>query len=376
MKALVTGGGGFLGGAISRMLLARGDKVTILGRRDYPEWAKLGARCTRTDVRDAAAVAAACVGMDVVFHVAALAGIWGRRDDYFQTNVLGTRHVIAGCRAAGVGRLVFTSSPSVVMTDGRVERGDESLPYPSRFLTHYSETKAIAEREVLAANGTPLPSSQRYTGEPRASVRADAAAPHSPEIADAPASAPSGRLEPTGALLTVALRPHLIWGPGDPHLMPRVVDRARRGRLIRVGDGRNLVDITYVDNAAAAHVDACDALRPSAACAGRAYFITNDEPLELWRWFADVLRAIDAPPVGRSMSYRTAYAIGAALEIVYRALAVQREPVMTRFLAGQLALPHHFDITAAKRDLGYKVRVTVTEGTPRLIEWLRRRRPG
>lgn len=326
VKVLVTGGGGFLGGKIAAMLHQRGDDVTALGRNRYPALEREGIKTTQADVRDAQAIQRACEGMDVVFHTAAVAGIWGKRDTYYQINTVGTRNVLAACLACGVGKLIFTSSPSVAIGGGAIRGVDESIAYPKRYLTHYSETKAIAEREVLEANGD--------------------------------------------RLLTVALRPHLIWGPGDPHLMPRVVDRARRKKLVRVGDGSNLVDITYIDNAARAHLQAADALASGSPCAGRAYFITNGEPLRLWEWFARVLEAVGAPPVTRSMSYPTAYRIGAALEWTFRLLGIRREPLMTRFLAGQLGLPHYFDILAARRDFGYTVEVSVEQGTGRLVEWL------
>ena len=331
MKALVTGGGGFLGSRIVTMLHDRGDEVTALGRSSYPLLDEMGITTIKADVRDAQAMTRACVGMDVVFHTAALAGIWGPKETYYQINTVGTRNVIHACRENGVSRLVYTSTPSVAMGEGPIRGLTESAPPPKRYLTHYAESKAIAEREVLRANGSDL--------------------------------------------ATVALRPHLIWGPGDPHLIPRVIDRARRGKLIRVGDGCNLVDITYIDNAAGAHLKAGDALASEASgsgsgCAGRAYFITNGQPLRLWDWFAGILEAVQVQPVKRSMSYRKAFFVGKCLEGIFGALRIRREPLMTRFLAGQLGLDHHFDISAARRDIGYTVDVSIEEGTRRLIDRL------
>ncbi|MCP4592311.1 MAG: NAD-dependent epimerase/dehydratase family protein, partial [bacterium] len=245
MRALVTGGGGFLGSAIARMLHGRGDEVTVLGRNRYPHVEREGIRGIQGDLRDPKAVERAAVGMDVVFHVGAIAAVWGPRSLFWDTNVGGTRNVLAACRAAGVSRLVYTSTPSVVFGRGDLCGVDESTPYPDKYLAHYPASKAIAEREVLAANG--------------------------PELS------------------TVALRPHLIWGPGDPHLIPRVLDRAARGRLVQIGDGRNQIDITYIDNAAEAHVLAADRLRPGAACAGRAYFISQGNPVALWPWLGEIL---------------------------------------------------------------------------------------
>jgi nucleoside-diphosphate-sugar epimerase len=265
--------------------------------------------------------------MDVVFHVAAMTGIWGKRKAFRDINVSGTKNVIAGCRTHGVGRLVYTSSPSVVFGEDDLCGVDESQPYPDRYLGHYPATKAAAERAVLDTNASKL--------------------------------------------ATVALRPHLIFGPGDPHLIPRVIARARQGRLIQVGDGKNLVDITYIDNAAEAHLQAAEALAGVAACAGRAYFISQGEPVLLWPWLNGLLTAIGAPRTTRSISYRRAYHAGALLEALHRVFSVKREPRLTRFLAAQLSKTHYFDISAARRDFGYQPRIDNEEGLRRLIEWVR-----
>jgi len=326
MKALVTGGGGFLGGRIVRRLRERGDDVVVLGRRRYPHLEALGVPCLRGDVRDPDAVARAARGADVVFHVAALTGVWGRRRDFQSINVGGTKNVLAACRAEGVPRLVYTSSPSVVFGRDDLCGADESRPYPERFLAPYPESKVAAERLVLEADGD--------------------------------------------SLATVALRPHLIWGPGDPHLVPRVVERARRGKLKQVGDGANRVDLTYIDNAAEAHLLAADRLAPGSPCAGKPYFISDGAPVRLWDWINDLLRRLGLPPVTRRVSYRTAYAAGAILETVHGIAFPKREPAMTRFVASQLAKSHYFYIEAAKRDLAYRTVVTSEEGLERLVRWL------
>jgi len=326
MKALVTGGGGFLGSAIVRMLHERGDEVSVLGRGVYPHIVSYIKRIIQADIRLDSAVTQACAGMEVVFHTAALAGIWGKRRDFRSINAEGTRNVIEACRANGVPRLVFTSSPSVVFGGDDMCGVDESAPYPSRHLAVYPETKAAAERMVLSAN--------------------------SPTLA------------------TVALRPHLIFGPGDPHLIPRVIARARRGRLAQVGDGKNLVDVTYIDNAAAAHVKAADALTPGGRCSGRAYFISQGKPVMLWPWLNDLLAAVGAPTVNRAISFRRAYRVGAILEMTYSAIGIVREPPMTRFLATQLAKSHHFDISSAGRDFGYNPTISTADGVRRLVATL------
>jgi len=322
MKALVTGGGGFLGLAIVRRLRERGDEVRSISRQSYPQLTELGVEQVAGDLADAESVTRAAIGCDAVFHVAAKAGVWGPYREYYQTNVIGTKNVIEACRGQGVRKLIYTSSPSVVFT-GHDHRGiDESAPYATRFLAHYPRTKAEAEKLVLAANGP--------------------------------------------SLATVALRPHLIWGPGDNHLLPRLIDRARRGKLRRIGDGSNVVDTVYVDNAADAHLLAADRLGPDSPVAGRAFFISNGEPINLWDFIDRLLAAFDLPPVKKSMPARIAYAAGGLMEILWRALPLPGEPRMTRFLARQLSTSHWFDLSAARRDLGYQPTVSVEEGLRRL----------
>lgn len=324
MRALVTGGGGFLGRAIALALLQRGDRVRSLARGNYPELGRLGVECLRGDVRDADTTRAACAGMDVVFHAAGVAGVWGPWEHYYGINVLGTRHVIEGCRQHRVPRLVFTSSPSVTFDGSPQENVDESAGYARRWLCHYAHTKALAEQETLAANGAPL--------------------------------------------ATCALRPHLIWGPGDPHLVPRLIARAKAGRLRRVGDGSNLIDMVYVDNAARAHLQAADALAEDSPLAGRAYFISQGEPVNCWQWIDEILALSGLPPVERGVSLRLAWTAGALCEAVYGSLGIRREPPMTRFLAAQLGTSHYFNIERAKRDFGYRPLVTLAEGMRRLGE--------
>jgi nucleoside-diphosphate-sugar epimerase len=314
MHALVTGGGGFLGRYIVEQLLARGDKVRSFGRGGYPELAALGVDVMRGDLRDPAAVSAAGRGVDCVFHVAALPGIGTQLRRYDEANRVGTLNVIAACQASGVGRLVFTSSPSIVFA-GEDQRGvDATAPYDFNWMrrhrAYYSLTKAQAEEAVLAAN-----------------------------IAN---------------LRTCSLRPHLIWGPRDTQLIPRLIERARAGKLRRVGDGANLVDIAYVENVAEAHLLAADALaKLDSPAGGRAYFLSQGEPVNCWQWIDEILALVNLPPVKKSISYRAAWRVGAVCEKLYELLHPKGEPPMTRFLAAQLAKSHWFDISTAKRDFGY-----------------------
>ncbi|MBI3268000.1 MAG: NAD-dependent epimerase/dehydratase family protein [Planctomycetes bacterium] len=327
MTVLVTGGGGFLGKAIVEQLRARGLAVRSFARGEYPALTALGVDAGRGDLADASAVEEAARGCEAVFHVAAKPGIWGRYEEYHAANVTGTENVLAACRRHGIRKLVYTSSPSVVHDGRDLDGVDESAPYPERYEAHYPRTKAMAERAVLAANG--------------------------PDLS------------------TVALRPHMIWGPGDHHLVPRLVARARAGQLRKVGKRRCLVDSTYIENAAEAHLLAFDRLGPGAAIAGKAYFISQGEPIPMSDLLDRILAAAGLPPVVRTVPAGVAYAAGWACEVVYGLLGREEEPRMTRFLARQLSTAHWFNIDAARRDLGYAPRVSLDEGLRRLAAWLR-----
>lgn len=329
MRALVTGGGGFLGHAIVQQLRERGDEVRSLARGDYPALSELGAEAIRGDVGDLDDVMRAAAGCDVVFHTAAKPPAWGPRAEYERTNITGTHHVIDACRRHGIRQLVYTSSPSVVFAGTDQESVDESAPYPTEYDAHYPRTKAEAERAVRSA-------------------------------AD-------------DALQTVSLRPHLIWGPGDNHLVPRILERGRAGQLRRVGNGGKLIDTVYIDDAARAHLLAADRLREGRAISGNTYFITSGEPIETWEMVNRILDAGGLPPVRRSVSPRVAYLAGWLLEVVYGLLRIRNEPRMTRFVARELSTSHWFDISAARRDLGYEPTVSIDEGLRRLQEWLGRR---
>ncbi len=328
MKALVTGGGGFLGRYIVEKLIARRDSVRVLGRNRYPELEQLGVETIQADLRDPSAVTKACEKIDVVFHVAALPAIWGRWQDFYSINVEGTKNVLAGCRAQGVSKLVYTSTPSVVFDQSDLSNIDETYPYPNSYNCYYPQTKAMAERLVIAANGR-------------------------------------------DGLLTTALRPHLVWGPQDNHLIPKVLQRARAGQLVIVGDGLNRVDITYVENAADAHLQAADYLRAGSPVAGQVYFISQGEPVLLWDFLNQLLERLGIPKVTKTISYRTARSVGAALEMMYALFSLRTEPRMTRFLAAQLAKSHYFDISKAKRDFDYSPRISIAEGLERLANFIR-----
>ena len=326
MHALVTGGGGFLGRAVVRHLLARGDRVVSYTRKDYPDLRDMGAETVRGDLADPEAVLKAAEGCEAVFHVGAKAGVWGTYDEYHSSNVIGTENVLAACRKLGIPKLVYTSSPSVAYAEGGVEGIDESHPYPDSYDAPYPETKARAEKMVLAAN--------------------------SPELA------------------TTALRPHLIWGPEDPNFLPRLLDRARKGKLTRISGGPYPVDCVYIDNAAHAHLLAADRLEYGAPPAGRAYFITQCQPIDSGELIDRIIGAGGVPPITRTVPPWLALLAGWTVETAYRLVRSKKEPNMTRFLARQLSTPHWFDCSAAKRDLGYEPQISMDEGMRRLAAWI------
>lgn len=330
MKAMVTGGGGYLGCHLAKALLDRGDEVWIVGRNRYPRVEAWGARGLVCDLADPGAVhllAPAMEGIDVVFHTAALPPYHAPREVFVRTNVHGTERVIEACRRAGVPRLVNTSTPSVT-ADGRDHENatEADLPIAAHPETPYAETKAIAERAVSSANGADL--------------------------------------------ATVSLRPHLIYGPEEPHMLPRLRARHQAGRLRIIGDGTNRVGLTYLDNAVAAHLAAADALTgPDADCAGRAYFITDAEPVVLWTWIDQFLTGVGDKPLRKTIPLATAHRIGGVMETLWSTLPLPGEPPMTRFVATQLATSHWYDLSGAYNDLGYAPTVDGVEGLSRTIAW-------
>ncbi len=332
MTVLVTGGGGFLGGAIIDMLLARRVEVRSFARGAYPDLVSKGVDVRRGDLADQRAVASAIEGCEAVFHVAAKAGVYGPAAEFHSANVTGTENVLAGCATHGVSRLVFTSTPSVVHGGGDVSGVDETAPYATSWSSPYPESKARAEQMVLAANGSEL--------------------------------------------ATVAIRPHLVWGPGDRQLVPTLVERARSGRARLIGSGDNLVDSTFIDNAAEAHLLAFDRLAPESAVAGRAYFIAQDEPMPMRDLISAMLGAAGVEANLAVVPVGVAKAAGSVVDAVYRGLRIRGEPPVSRFLVEQLATDHWYDLTAARRDLGYGPRVSFAAGLERLTGWYRDHPPG
>lgn len=322
MHLLITGGTGCLGRRTAGLAIERGYRVRLMGR-DFAAVGDLlavGAEQCAADLRDPAAVRRACAGVDAVIHAGALAAPWGRRQAFFDINVGGTAAIIAGCHAAGVGRLVYVSSPSVTFTGRDVLDQTEDAPRPRRFASVYSQTKALGEDRVKAAA--------------------------------------------RDGLATVIIRPKAIFGPGDTSLLPRLLDAARRGRLVRIGDGQNRVDLTYVDNVAHALLLALDA----PAAVGHTYTITNGEHPRLWEIIATVLRGVGLSDQLRAVPLPATLAAAAIMEA--RASITGTEPTLTRYSAAILARTQTYDITAARRDLGYTPPITVADGVARTLATL------
>jgi len=329
MKLFVTGGGGFLGLAIVRQLCAQGHEVATFSRGNYPALDHSGVKHFQGDLSDYAALKKAMEGCEAVFHVAAKTGIWGKYKDFYLANVTGTENVLQACRELGIRNLVFTSSPSVVY-DGKDSEGqNESLPYPPKYDALYPQTKAIAEKLVMAANDA--------------------------------------------SLKTVSLRPHLIWGPGDHHFIPRLFEKSKAGKLRILGRSANRVDCIYIENAAKAHLQAfAQLLRDPEKVEGKTYFISQGAPIPIADFINRLLLTGGFPPVTRHLSPGLARFAGRFLETTSRIFGISAEPSITLFLAQQLSTSHWYDISAARRDFGYEAEVSLEEGMERLGAWVSR----
>lgn len=315
---LVTGGGGFLGRWIVRQLLADGYGVRVYGRSEYPDLIARGVDCRQGNLRNLNVLTQAAQGCRAIIHTAAIPGIWGKYDIYYQTNFVGTQNVIAAAHAAKINTLLYTSTPSVVHGGQGIAGGDETLPYPSRFLTPYAETKALAEKLILQSNSE--------------------------------------------SFATAAIRPHLIFGPGDTQLIPKLIERAREGKLRIIGKGKNRISVSYVQNVADAHVQALKRLKPGSPIAGQAYFINEPQPVNCWDFINKIVTGAGLSPITRSVPFSLAYAAGALCEVVGKITRRKEDPKLTRFLVTQLGTDHWFKIDKARRDLDWSPSVSINEG--------------
>lgn len=325
-KVLITGAGGFLGHYIARDLLKTGNyEVFSFSRGIYPELDQMGVKQIPGDLINAEEVGRALEGMDAVIHTASKVGMGGRYEDFYKTNVLGTRNIINACLKNKISRCVYTSTPSVAFGKESLCGVDEKTPYPSAYLSFYAQTKAEAEQLVLKSNS------------------------------------------PT--LSTVAIRPHLIFGPGDKNLIPRVVEAAAKGRLKIIGDGENLVDVSYVENVSLVHVRALENLNPSSPLAGKAYFF-GQGPIKLWDFTNELLKRSGLHPLKKKIPLKLAYVLGFFIEKGAQLLSLAginiENPPMTRFIALQLGCSHYFNHAQIEKDLGPLPLITIEEGLNRL----------
>ena len=328
MKIIITGGTGFLGSSLTKNLLKAGHEVHTISRRPLIKTKFQSENSHHTfDLTKDTLPHSLLSGTDVFFHVAAKAGVWGNYSQFYNANVLATEKILTACQSANIPRFIYTSTPSVVFSAKSIRHGDESLTYGNTGFSPYAETKSIAERKVLKANEM-------------------------------------------GKFQTLALRPHLVWGKNDPHLLPRVIKRHKKGNLRIIGSGQNKVDLTHIDNVTHAHVCAMKAMVKNKNLGGNPYFIGQDEPIILWEWLNEVFRLINLQPIKQKISFRNAFLVGSTMEGIWKVLGIKKEPPMTRFVAGQLAHDHWFSIESARKDLGYSPIKNMEEALEELIPWL------
>lgn len=328
MRILITGGGGFLGTYIVKELLKNPSYlITNFSRHSYAHLEELGVPTIKGDLRNKSDIQKALAqGFEAIFHVAALAGVWGKFQDYYEINYLGTKNLLEVAKEKGIKKFIYTSTPSVVFNQEDLLGVDETYPYATKFLNPYAQTKTLAEKLVLSMND----------GED---------------------------------FLTCAIRPHLIWGPGDPHIIPRILQKGKEAKLRIVGDGENLVDIIYVENAALAHVQAFQKLSPHSAVCGQAYFVGQERPVKLWSFINHILTLNKLNPVTKNMDVKAAYILGFCLEKLFQFLGINKpEPPMTRFVALNLGKSHYFSHAKAKQDFGYYPMISIEEGLKKTFE--------
>jgi nucleoside-diphosphate-sugar epimerase len=323
INVLVTGGGGFVGFALISRLIEHGYSVSSFSRQHYTSLSDLGINQIIGDLQDYDSVRAALKNQKTVFHVAAKAGYWGPYRDYHNCNVLGTQNIIRSCKENKVENLIFTSSASVVFAGRSIENGKTTLPYPRKPLNAYTATKALAEEAVLLAA--------------------------------------------SDLLKTISLRPHIIWGPGDRHLFPRILARAKSGKLKIIGNRKNIVDTVFIDNLIDAHILAMDALNSNHGCSGKAYFITNNEPVNLWNFINKLLVKSGHPIAKKSIPTWLAMGLSHLIGILHLLKRPNREPKLTPFIVKELSQSHWFDISESIRDLNYTPKISLDDGLLKLF---------
>jgi nucleoside-diphosphate-sugar epimerase len=323
MNVLITGGTGFLGKRLALRLHSQSDNVTILGRDPYigKQLETEGLRFLAVDFRDKQATIKACQGQDYIFHCGALSSPWGKYADFYQANVLGTRHIIQGCQEYGVKRLIHVSTPSIYFNFAHSLNIPESIPLPPP-VNAYAETKYLAEQEIQQAHTQGLP--------------------------------------------VITIRPRAIFGPGDTTILPRLLQANERSGIPLINNGQACIDMTYVDNVVDALLlcqNAPDTLL------GRTFNITNGEPTTLRNLLALLSQQLGYPLNLKPIPYNLAYGIATVMELVCKTILFGKEPILTRYTVGLLAFDQTLDITAAKTELGYQPQVSILEGLKIFAQW-------
>jgi len=324
MKALVTGATGFLGGALTNRLRKLGWQVTAQGRNSnvLKKFQDQGIDTVQANLEDKQALIAACEDQEFVFHCGALASDWGPPRDFLKSNVIGTQNVIAGCKKHLVKRLIHVSTPSIYFHTSPRINIKESDPLPATPVNEYARTKLLAEQEV------------------------DKASKEGMEV--------------------ITIRPRAIFGPGDQTILPRVIDRLQRGVLRVIGDGKNVVDITYIENVVDSLLLCAEA--PKIAL-GKKYNITNGDPIYMWEMLEKLCMRLGLKYPTQKLSYPVVNAAAGFMETICKLIPGQPEPLLTRYSVAMISISSTLDISAAKDDLGYKPRISNEEGFEEFISW-------
>lgn len=329
MKVLVTGATGFLGGALTRHLHGIGWDVTALGRNAerLNQLEGKGVRVQSLDLKQKDELINIFKNQEIVFHCAAFPSPWGNFEKFYQANVIGTRNVVNACMVNNVKRLVYVSTPSIYFDyNSRMNvKENDILPEP---ISNYAATKLLAEEEIDKgfANG----------------------------------------------LAVITIRPRAIFGPGDTVIFPRLIPRLQSGRLPILGDGENVVDLTYIENV----VDALLLCAESPANTfGKKYNISNGEPVKIWKLVGRICDELNLPHPKRKISFQTAKTVATILERIYTLIPTQPEPPLTRVSVSMMANNTTLDISAAKNELGYQPRVSVDEGFQLFMKWWKDKHP-
>lgn len=328
-NVLITGGGGFLGQAVAKKCVERGYKVWSLSRNTYPELTAMGVLQIQGDVTHTMDVQKACRGKDIVFHLAARKGGWGRLSKYYKTNVKGTRNIIAACKTARVQVLVYTSSTRATMDQNGHYVDDACQAYPERFQNNFAMSKAFAEQAVIKAS--------------------------------------------TKDFRCIVLRPHMIWGPGDTSTIPGLFKHRRW--ILKIGNGQNKVSGIFIDNAADAHLLAAEKTAVDERLSGKVLVLAQDEPLVLWDFIGKIESWTGRKMILLSLPKSVVMPVGKLMECFFRLTDIQSSPCLTRNIVIELAGSHVFNIKELKNSLGFLPSVSVQKGYELYKAWLEHRQP-